>query len=89
MSGKHEGLPVAGYRPQSDEAVKLVNSNKVLEEHVLRQLDELAMREDIDKRWLAIARTHVEEGFMAMNRAVFQPDRIRLPHEERGDEPQV
>lgn len=31
-----------------------------------------------DPRWLAIARTHIQEGFMALNRAVFQPQRIKL-----------
>lgn len=35
-----------------------------------------------DPRWLAIARTHVQEAFMALNRAVFQPQRIKLPEDE-------
>lgn len=35
-----------------------------------------------DQRWLAIARTHINEGFMALNRAVFQPTRIKLPEDE-------
>lgn len=73
---KHSGLPVAGYKPQSAEAVRLVNENKKLEELMLRQLDELASRGDIDKRWLAIGRTAIEQGFMAVNRAVFQPGRV-------------
>lgn len=79
---KHDGLPVAGYAPQSSRNVGLVNDNKVLEEQVLRQLDHLFSVEGLDKRWLSVARTHVEEGFMAMNRAVFQPKRIALPGDE-------
>jgi hypothetical protein len=74
---KHKGLPVAGYKPQSEEAVAYVNTNKLLEEELLRRLD--AMGTAFDKRWLAIARTHIEQGFMAMNRAVFQPARVKLP----------
>lgn len=35
----------------------------------------------IDQRWAAIARTHFQEGFMALNRAVFQPQRIKLPED--------
>jgi len=35
-----------------------------------------------DPRWLAIARTHFQEGFMALNRAVFQPTRIKLPEDD-------
>ena len=31
---------------------------------------------DVDQRWAAVARTHLEQGFMAMNRAVFRPGRI-------------
>ena len=36
-----------------------------------------------DQRWIAIARTHFNEGFMALNRAVFQPQRIKLPEDEQ------
>lgn len=77
-STSHQGLPVEGYRPQNEEAVALVNLNKRAEEHVLRILDKLAARDDIDKRWLAIGRTEIEKGFMAVNRAVFQPGRVDL-----------
>jgi hypothetical protein len=72
------GLPVAGYRPQSDEKVAIVNENKRVEETILRALDLLAERPDVDKRWLAIGRTHLEQGFMAVNRAVFRPARVTL-----------
>lgn len=78
---KHEGLPVSGYRPQGAEAVALVNANKDAEERVLRILDGLAARPDIDKRWLQIGRTAIENGFMAVNRAVFQPARATLSHD--------
>ena len=74
----HEGLPVHGYRPQSDEAVNLVNINKTMEEVVLRTIDDLRRRIDIDQRWLSIAQTHFEQGYMALNRAIFQPKRIKL-----------
>jgi hypothetical protein len=73
----HEGLPVAGYQSQSSEAVAMVNSSKQLEEQVLRFIDSLSGK--IDPRWIAIGRTHIEQGFMAINRAVFQPSRVKLP----------
>lgn len=76
------GLPVAGYRPQPNAAVATVNDNKALEERILRQLDRLAAEPAIDKRWLAIGRTAIEQGFMAVNRAVFKPDRASLPEDE-------
>ncbi len=77
----HNGLPVSGYTSQSNAAVEQVNSHKVLEERVLRVLDELKARPDVDQRWLAIGRTSIEQGFMAVNRAVFKPGRIDLPED--------
>jgi cytochrome c-type biogenesis protein CcmH/NrfG len=81
MSEKIEGLPVAGYRAQSAEAVAQVNRNKQLEERILRLLDGAAADPETDKRWLALARTHIEQGFMALNRAVFKPGRVALPED--------
>jgi hypothetical protein len=79
---EHQGSPVAGYRPQNDDRVNAVNSNKEMEERVLRALDELRDTADwVDQRWLAIGRTHIEQGFMAVNRAVFQPSRVALPED--------
>ena len=72
-----EGLPVAGYSAQSADRVALVNQNKELEEQVLRAIEGLAAQ--ADPRWLAIARTQIELGFMSMNRAIFQPSRVILP----------
>lgn len=84
---EHDGLPVHGYKPQTDQNVDLVNKNKVLEEEVLRQLDTLS-HGSVDKRWLATGRTLIEQGFMAVNRSIFQPRRIALARDEapNGDE---
>lgn len=75
---EHEGLPVHGYRPQPQDAIDRVNQNKKLEEWVLRIIDEHGKVVEYDKRWIAIAKTHIEQGFMALNRAVFQPQRVEL-----------
>lgn len=94
----HKGLPVAGYQPQSDEKIALVNEFKADEERLLRKIDALlghARPSESDRRlaeapphsyssdprWLSIARPHFQEGFMALNRAVFQPGRIKLPED--------
>lgn len=77
----HKGLPVAGYQPQSDDKVQLVNTAKELEERVLRQLDVLRERPDVDQRMVSIAFTGIQEAFMWANRAVFQPSRIKLPED--------
>ena len=76
----HQPLPVSGYTAQSDSRVEMVNENKAIEERVLRRLDELKGL-NVDQRWLAIGRTHIEEAFMAINRSVFQPQRVKLPED--------
>ena len=76
MTTLHDALPVHGYVPQPDEAVELVNRNKLLEEHCLQVLDELANNMNVDQRWLAIGQTHLEQAWMAINRAIFKPKRI-------------
>ena len=83
----HPGLPVAGYRPQSDAAIALVNHFKEVEERLLRDIDAMCDGTEpphrFDQRWLAVARTQLQQGFMALNRAVFQPGRIALPGDEK------
>ncbi len=86
MPETHQALPVEGYRAQPTSNVDLVNTNKRKEEEVLRILDSLSLIMDIDKRWLAIGRTQIEQGFMAVNRAVFKPERVGLPVDEKPEE---
>lgn len=84
---------VEDYTPQPDEKVALVNEFKQDEERLLRKIDRMqgivpdawsvqaAEKFAYDQHWLAIARTHFQEGYMALNRAVFQPQRIKLPED--------
>jgi cytochrome c-type biogenesis protein CcmH/NrfG len=81
MSQQHDGLPVAGYRPQTGDAVAKVNASKEIEERILRMLDELKQDPDVDQRWLQVGRTAIEQGFMAVNRSVFKPARVQLPED--------
>jgi hypothetical protein len=80
---EHAGLPVAGYRPQGDVYIRTVNANKITEEKILRTIDDLRNEKApdgglirVDQRWLSIATTQLEQGFMALNRAIFQPTRL-------------
>lgn len=72
----HTPLPVAGYTTQSEDRVAVVNENKQLEETVLKRLDALKADPDIDQQWLKIGRAQIEQAFMAVNRAVFKPQRL-------------
>ena len=80
---EHTTLPVQGYTTQSDAKVALVNEFKQDEERLLRKIETAANDVGLrfDGRWGSIAKTHFQEGFMALNRAVFQPQRIALPED--------
>lgn len=82
---EHKGLPVPGYRSQSDENISLVKKFKETKEKILRALDELVTLKDIDHRWLAIGRTDLEKAFMAINRSIFRPTRISLPEDTKDN----
>jgi hypothetical protein len=84
-----DGLPVPGYQPQKLLAVGLVSTHKHFEERLLRHLDILSKRDDVDQRWLAIGRTHAELAFMAINRSVFRPTRIPLPEDPKSPDDDV
>jgi len=75
---EHQPLPVSGYTSQPQVKVDAVNGNKKIEEQILQILDLLKENNEIDQRWLAIGRTHIEEGFMAINRSIFKPTRVQL-----------
>lgn len=82
-NGEQKGLDVKGYKShQPAEAIDRVNANKEIEERVLRILDEYQGHMNVDQRWLAMGRTHIEQGFMFVNRAIFQPNRVELPEDK-------
>ena len=85
-------MPVAGYTSQSQSNVDLANEGKALEERYLRWLDKLDKAaatsihlEDMNerRRFVALARTHIQTGAMFSIRSIFLPQRIKLP----GDTP--
>jgi hypothetical protein len=78
-----EGLPIPGYVPQNPRAISKVSFHKELEEHVLQAMDTMKDPSVYDQRWLAIAKTHIEQGFMALNRAVFKPTRVILSGDKK------
>lgn len=66
---------ITGYRKHSAQEVDVVNTTKGIENDLGRWIKQLqADVPDVDGRWVSIARTHFQQGFMALNRAVFKPD---------------
>lgn len=78
----HTPLPVAGYQAQSDEKIAMVNVFKELEERVLRQADHIKGHSAVDGRMLALGVTNLQVAFMWLNRAIFQPGRVKLPEDQ-------
>jgi hypothetical protein len=58
-----------------------VKDHRKIEERILRLLDRYEASPETDKRWLATGRSHIEQGFMAINRAVFEQKRAELPED--------
>lgn len=69
---------ITGYRKHDQAAIDAVNHSKDLENEVGEWINRLASGGvdgvTVDPRWLSIAITHLQQGFMAVNRAVFQPE---------------
>ena len=81
----YQPLPVPGYTPVPESAVDLVGENKIAEEKVMRTIDSLSKPDatlKCDQRSLALARSYLQTGFMWLNRAIFQPQRVPLPEDE-------
>ena len=84
---KHQGLPVPGYRPQSEANIAISKVNKELEERCIRQAEGIRDMPTMDGRMAALAITQIQQGFMWLNRAVFQPGRVALPEDGQTPAP--
>lgn len=72
--GEYHNLPVDGYKPtQSDEKINAVNALKYAERQYAEAWKIVNGMDGVDKCWMAVAKTHIQEGTMAASRAVFQP----------------
>jgi hypothetical protein len=73
---------IIGYRVLSDEDVTLINAIKtvgldmrqVISTIELLNQVEAGQEQPYDPRWIGIARTHLQQGFMALTRAVAKPE---------------
>lgn len=67
---------IKGYCDLTSSDIALVNRIKDAEISLGAVWNEISQDGDVDGRWLAIAKTHFQEGFMAFVRAVTQPDDV-------------
>lgn len=64
---------ISGYRDLSQEEIDLVNAIKEKGNEIGAIFDGLDAM-DVDKRWLAIGRTHLQQGIMATIRSITKPE---------------
>jgi hypothetical protein len=64
---------IKGYRDLSENEISQMNEAKSIGEGVGRLCNALALNPGIDQRWLAIAKTDLQKGFMALVRSIAQP----------------
>lgn len=64
---------VTGYRRLNQEEIDLLNEGKRLANTVGEFVERLQEMPEIDKRWLAIGRTQLQQGFMAVIRSIAKP----------------
>jgi hypothetical protein len=64
---------IIGYRQLSPNEAEMMNDVKRLAEQAGVMCDSLEGLRDIDPRWVAIARTQLQLGFMALSRSIAKP----------------
>ena len=72
MDNQHR--QIKGYRELSQDEIDLMNRIKEKAAEVGALYEELLALNTIDRRWASIGQTHLQQGFMALTRAVAKPE---------------
>ena len=73
MENQHKHIK--GYRDLSEQEIGLINSIKESSEIIGTMIESLERSGDIvDQRWVAIAKTDLQKGFMSAVRSIAQPE---------------
>jgi len=72
MENQHR--KIKGYRELSQEEIDLMNMIKEQGIDMGALITSLKSNDELDQRWVAIGATHLQQGLMALTRAVAKPD---------------
>ena len=72
MENQHR--QIKGYRELSPEDIKLMNEVKEKGAELGELIEKLNMMPETDKRWLEIGKTNIQQGLMAVTRAITTPN---------------
>jgi len=64
---------ITGYRDLSEVEIALMNNVKEASSEIGELLDVMSRDPNLDQRWVAIAKTDLQKGFMAAVRAITKP----------------
>ena len=64
---------IKGYRDLSQEEINNMNAVKILGVEIGNLVNALELIPGLDKRWIAIGKTDLQTGIMALVRAIAQP----------------
>lgn len=70
-SGKSK---IAGYRELNEPELDNINAVKDLGLVIGDLVDDLRLNQNADQRWCSIGQTHLQQGLMALTRAIAKPD---------------
>lgn len=65
---------IKGYRDLSEQEVALINQIKAVADSVESLVVEVRNNSAVDPRWVSIAQTSLQQGFMALVRSVAKPN---------------
>lgn len=66
-------VKIVGYVEQSPAQIETINHLKTQEIEIVGFFNAL-INDNVDKRWTSVAKTHIQQGFMAAVRAVARPN---------------
>jgi hypothetical protein len=71
MDNQHR--KIKGYRELSQAEINAMNAVKEKAAEVGELVYELEQNKDLDQRWVSIAKTDLQKGFMAATRSIAKP----------------
>ena len=73
MDNQHR--QIKGYRELNEAEIAAMNEVKMKGKELgdlISKMEETSL--DLDKRWIAIGKTHLQQGLMALTRAIAKPE---------------
>lgn len=71
MENQHR--KITGYRELDESEIECMNYAKEMASNVGEVIEKLTEHPGVDQRWLAIAKTDLQKGFMALVRSIAKP----------------